>query len=62
LIRAYQATVDVAQPIRGGKTYSVPAGTKLNEAQFASFHAGMLHINVHTAAHPDGELRAQLKP
>jgi hypothetical protein len=45
-----------------GDTYTVPANAKLTDAQFASFKAGNLYVNVHTAAHPDGELRGQLKP
>jgi hypothetical protein len=45
-----------------GDTYTVPANAKLTDAQFASFKAGNLYVNVHTAAHPDGEIRAQLKP
>jgi len=45
-----------------GDTYTVPAGAKLTDAQFASFQAGNLYVNAHTAANPGGEIRAQLKP
>jgi CHRD domain len=45
-----------------GDTYTVPANAKLTDAQFKSFEAGNLYVNVHTAAHPDGEIRGQLKP
>ena len=40
----------------------VPAGSKLTEEQYASFKAGQLYVNVHSAAHKPGEIRAQLKP
>jgi hypothetical protein len=47
---------------KSGHTYSVPAGSKLTDAQFESFKSGNLYVNVHSAAHADGEIRAQLKP
>lgn len=43
-------------------TWSAPAGSKLTEEQYASFKAGNLYVNVHSAAHPPGEIRGQLKP
>jgi len=47
---------------KNGDTYAVPAGAKLTDAQLASFQAGNLYVNVHTAANPGGEIRGQLKP
>jgi hypothetical protein len=42
--------------------WTVPAGSKLTDEQYASFKAGNLYVNVHSAAHKPGEIRAQLKP
>jgi hypothetical protein len=42
--------------------WSVPPGSKLTDEQYASFKAGNLYVNVHSAEHMPGEIRAQLKP
>jgi hypothetical protein len=42
--------------------WSVPLGTTLTDAQYRAFLAGQLYVNVHTDAHKDGEIRAQLRP
>ena len=43
-------------------TWTVPDGAKLNASQLLSYKAGNLYVNIHTAAFPGGELRAQLRP
>jgi len=42
--------------------WTVPAGTKLTDTQYASFKAGNLYYNMHSAAHKSGEIRGQIKP
>lgn len=45
-----------------GNKFSAPAGAKLTDDQMKAFKAGDLYVNIHSAAHPGGEVRAQLKP
>jgi hypothetical protein len=47
---------------KNGDTYSVPEGRKLTPDQMKAFKAGRLYVNVHSAAHKGGEIRAQLQP
>jgi CHRD domain-containing protein len=42
--------------------WAVPAGSKLTDAQYESFKAGNLYVNIHSAEHKGGEIRTQLKP
>ena len=48
------AVKDAANPIKGE--------AKLTDAQIADLTAGKWYFNVHTAAHPGGEIRGQLRP
>jgi len=54
----------VAVPLAksGDNTWAVPAGAKLNDAQYEAFKAGNLYVNVHSAGNPSGEIRGQIKP
>ena len=46
----------------GDDSWTVPEGSKLTADQYAAFKAGNLYVNVHSADHKPGEIRAQLKP
>jgi hypothetical protein len=54
----------VAIPLerKSDNEFAIPAGAKLTDSQYKALKAGNLYINVHSDAHKDGEIRAQLKP
>jgi len=47
---------------KGASQWAVPAGARLTDQQYQAFKNGQLYVNVHSAAHPGGEIRAQMKP
>ncbi len=47
---------------KGAHDWAVPAGAKLSDEQYQAFKSGTLYVNVHSAAHKEGEIRGQLTP
>jgi hypothetical protein len=45
----------------GDNSFVAPEGAKMTEGQCAAYKAGNTYVNVHSAKHPGGEIRAQLK-
>ena len=45
----------------GDNAFSAPAGAKMNADQCAAYRKGDTYVNVHSAAYPGGEVRAQLR-
>jgi hypothetical protein len=47
-------------PLSGSLTSPIKGDATLTDAQAADLQAGRLYFNIHTAAHPGGELRGQV--
>ena len=46
----------------GDNEFIAADGAKLTEGQYAAYKAGNLYVNVHSAEHKSGEIRAQVEP
>jgi hypothetical protein len=46
----------------GNNEWKVPDGARFTDAQYESYKAGNTYVNVHSDAHPNGEIRGQIQP
>jgi len=51
----------IVKLLADGDGFKVPPDTKLDADQLQAFKAGELYVNVHSAEHKAGEMRAQLR-
>ncbi len=54
------ANAGVVVPLGNNPTSPISGSKKLTAAQVKELEAGMMYMNVHTAANPGGEIRGQL--
>ena len=57
---AAEATAGPVVPIDGDLASPIEGSATLTEEQATQLQDGMWYFNVHTAAHPDGEIRGQV--
>ena len=54
------ANAGVVVPFTGGLASPITGSKELTEAQIADLATGKWYVNLHTAAHPGGEIRGQI--
>ncbi len=55
-----KANASPTVPIEGALASPIEGTAKLTEEQAGQLQEGMWYFNIHTAAHPDGEIRGQV--
>lgn len=60
--RGQNGPVSIGLVRTADNVWALPAGARLNDAQYAAFKAGNLYVNVHSAQHKGGEIRGQMMP
>ncbi len=55
------ANAGVVVPFKGSLASPITGSATLTDAQIADLEAGKWYVNLHTAAHPAGEIRGQVR-